>query len=292
MKPAPFEYLAPATVAETLELLAAHGADGKLLAGGQSLVPMLNFRLARPETLIDINNVAELAYIARRDGALHIGALTRHAELERSALVAEHWPLLTEALRWLAHPPIRNRGTIGGSVAHADPAAELPVALTALDARFIVRSTRGRRVLDPDEMFVGPLQSGLEPDELLVEIRVPPLTRPFGCAFLELARRHGDFALGGVAVVLARECADQGERSRADGTRVVLLGAGPGPRRVPEAEALLAPRPVFEEAARAAGEAAARAADPPTDPHADADYRRALAAVLTRRAVLRAWERT
>jgi len=288
MKPAPFEYVAPTTVAETLELLATRGTDGKLLAGGQSLVPMLNFRIARPETLIDINNVAELSYIDRRDGELHIGALTRHAELERSALVADHWPLLGEALRWVAHPPIRNRGTIGGSVAHADPAAELPVALTALDARFVAESHRGRRVLDPDEMFVGPLQSGLEPDELLVEIRIPPLARPFGCAFLELARRHGDFALGGVAVVLGRG----GDRCREGGARVVLLGAGPGPRRAPEAEALLAARPVDEDAARAAGEAAGRAADPPTDPHADAGYRRHLAYVLTRRAVLRAWERT
>ena len=287
MKPAPFEYVAPATVAETLELLAAHGAGGKLLAGGQSLTPMLNFRLARPETLIDINDVAELSYVERRAGTLHIGALTRHAELERSALVAAHWPLLPEALRWLAHPPIRNRGTIGGSVAHADPAAELPVALTALDARFVARSHRGRRVLHPGEMFAAPLQSGLEPDELLVEIEIPPLPEPSGCAFVEHARRHGDFALGGVAVVLARD----GDRCRSGGARVVLLGAGPGPRRVPDAEALLAAEPVGEDAARAAGEAAAVAADPPSDPHADAAYRRRLASVLTRRAVLRAWER-
>lgn len=288
MKPAPFEYVAPATVAEVLELLADRGAESKVLAGGQSLVPMLNFRLARPETLIDINQLAELAYIARRDGELRIGALTRHAELERSVLVAEHWPLLTEALGRLAHPPIRNRGTIGGSVAHADPAAELPVALTALDARFVADSRRGRRVLDPDAMFTGPLQSGLEPDELLVEIRVPAVAPPTGSAFVEHARRHGDFALGGVAVTLGRD----GDRCREDGARIVLLGAGPGPRRVPEAEALLAARPFDEDAARAAGEAAARAADPPSDPHADAAYRRRLAAVLTRRAVLRAWERT
>ncbi len=287
MKPAPFDYVAPHTVAETLELLARHGADGKVIAGGQSLMPMLNFRLARPETLIDINNVAELSYIDRRDDVLHVGALTRHAELEHSALVAEHWPLLTEAMRWLAHPPIRNRGTIGGSVAHADPAAELPVALTALDARFIAESHRGRRVLGPGEMFAGPLQSGLELDELLVEIQVPAVEAPSGCAFLEHARRHGDFALGGVAVMLGRD----GDRCRERGTRIVLLGAGPGPRRVPEAEALLAARPVDEAAAREAGEAAAGAADPPSDPHADAAHRRRLAAVLTRRAVLQAWER-
>jgi CO/xanthine dehydrogenase FAD-binding subunit len=287
MKPAPFAYLAPRTVAETLELLARHGTEGKVLAGGQSLMPMLNFRIARPETLIDINNVAELSYIERRDGALHIGALTRHAELEHSPLVAEHWPLLTEAMRWLAHPPIRNRGTIGGSVAHADPAAELPAALTALDARFVADSHRGRRVLGPAEMFAGLLQSGLEPDELLVEIQVPALTPPSGSAFLEHARRHGDFALGGVAVVLGRE----GDRCRERDARVVLLGAGPGPLRVLEAESLLGARPVDEATARAAGEAAAAAADPPSDPHADAAHRRRLAAALTRRAVLLAWER-
>lgn len=287
MKPPRFDYAAPTTVAETLELLARRGGEGKVLAGGQSLMPMLNFRIARPEALIDINNVAELSYITRSDGALHIGALTRHAELEHSSLVAEHWPLLTEAMRWLAHPPIRNRGTIGGSVAHADPAAELPVALTALDARFVADSQRGRRVLDPEGMFVGPLQSGLEPDELLVEIRVPALRRPSGCVFLEHARRHGDFALGGVAVVLGRD----GDRCREGSARIVLLGAGPAPRRVPEAESLLAARPVDEDVARAAGDAASRAADPPSDPHADADHRRRLAAVLTRRAVLTAWER-
>jgi CO/xanthine dehydrogenase FAD-binding subunit len=288
MKPAPFHYLAPRTVAETLELLARHGAEGKVLAGGQSLMPMLNFRLARPETLIDINDVAELAYITRNDGTLCIGALTRHAELEHSALVAEHWPLLTQAMRWLAHPPIRNRGTIGGSVAHADPAAELPVALTALDARFVVESHRGRRALGPSEMFAGLLQSGLKLDELLVEIQVPAVEPPSGSAFLEHARRHGDFALGGAAVVLGRD----GDRCRAGTTRIVLLGAGPRPVRVPEAEALLAGRPLDDAAARDAGEAAAAAAEPPSDPHADAAHRRRLAAVLTRRAVLQAWERT
>jgi len=287
MKPPPFHYLAPETIAETVELLARHGAEGKVLAGGQSLMPMLNFRIARPETLIDINNVAELSYIRELEGTLHIGALTRHAELEHSALVAAGWPLLTEAMHWLAHPPIRNRGTVGGSVAHADPAAELPVALTALDARFVADSHRGRRELTPDEMFVGPLQSGLEPDELLVEIRVPGVGRPSGSAFVEHARRHGDFALGGVAAVLARE----GDRCREGGARIVLLGAGPGPRRVPEAEALLAARTVDADSAGAAGEAAARVADPPSDPHADAAHRRRLASVLTRRAVLRAWER-
>ncbi|HET9126194.1 MAG TPA: xanthine dehydrogenase family protein subunit M [Solirubrobacteraceae bacterium] len=287
MKPAPFDYVAPGTVAETLELLTRHGEDGKLLAGGQSLMPMLNFRIAQPETLIDINNLDELSYITSHGQTLHIGALTRHAALERSPLVAAGWPLLTEALRQLAHAPIRNRGTIGGSVAHADPAAELPVALTALDACFIADSERGRRVLDPGEMFIGSLQSGLAPDELLVEIRIPAMAPGSGSAFLEHARRHGDFALGGAAVVLARD----GARCRPGSARVVLLGAGTGPLRVTDAEALLSGRPVDEAAATGAGEAAARAARPPSDPHATADHRRRLASVLTRRAVLRAWER-
>jgi CO/xanthine dehydrogenase FAD-binding subunit len=289
VKPAPFEYLAPATIEETVALLERHGEAGKILAGGQSLVPLLNFRLARPDVVIDINRVSGLSYITRREGRLRIGALTRHAHLERSAVVAEHWPLLTEAAGQLAHPQIRNRGTVGGSVAHADPSAELPTALTALDATFVATSPRGRRELDCAEMFAGPLISGLEPDELLVEIAVPAVAPPAGWAFHEFSRRHGDFALGGVAVMLPRA----GDRCRAGGMgpRVVLLGAGPGPCRVPAAETLLVERPVDPECARRAGAEALAIAAPPSDAHGDADYRRELLATLTERAVLRAWER-
>lgn len=196
MKPAPFDYAAPATLDEALGLL---GDDAKPLAGGQSLVPLLNFRLARPRLLVDLNGVAGLAGIRREEGSLRIGAMTRQRALERSRLVADSWPVLHEAVGHVAHPAIRNRGTVGGSVAHADPAGELGCALAALDARFHVRSRRGARVLTSAELFAAPLQTTLEPDELLVEIEVQPMEGP--SAFEEHARTHGDFALACVAVV-------------------------------------------------------------------------------------------
>jgi CO/xanthine dehydrogenase FAD-binding subunit len=218
MKPAPFEYDAPESLDEALELLASYGDETKVLAGGQSLVPLLNFRLARPERLVDINRIAELSYIRRDGDRLKLGALTRTAQLERSELVAEQWPILREAVCYAGHPQIRSRGTVGGSVAHADPAAELPVALTALGARFVVRSARGERTLEAGELFAGYLTTTLEPDELLVEIDVPPLPVGAGTAFVEYARVHGDFALAGAAVVHSRK-----------GTTIALLGAGPVP---------------------------------------------------------------
>jgi CO/xanthine dehydrogenase FAD-binding subunit len=244
MKPAPFEYDAPASVEEALDLLARYGDEAKVLAGGQSLVPLLNFRLARPERLVDINRIAELAFVRESDGRLRLGALTRTATLERSELVAERWPLLREAVRHSGHPQIRSRGTVGGSVAHADPAAELPVALTALGARFVVRSMRGTRTLSADELFAGFLTTTLEPDELVVEIDVPRLPPAAGTAFVEYARVHGDFALAGAAVVLS-----------ADGAAIVLLRAAPTPLRVPAAERALV-EGADEDAARLAAAAA------------------------------------
>jgi CO/xanthine dehydrogenase FAD-binding subunit len=211
MKPAPFDYRAPRAIDEALALL---GEDAKALAGGQSLVPLLNFRLARPKLLVDLNGIASLAGIRRRNGSLWIGALTRQRALERSRVVAEGWPVLRDAVGHVAHPAIRNRGTVGGSVAHADPAAELPCALAALDARFHIRSRRGARTLRHGELFVGPLQSALEPDELLVEIEVPAIPAGTRQAFAEHARTHGDFALACVAVV---------------GNRIGLAGVGPTP---------------------------------------------------------------
>jgi CO/xanthine dehydrogenase FAD-binding subunit len=211
VKPAPFDYAAPLTIDDALALL---GEDAKPLAGGQSLVPLLNFRLARPKLLVDLNGVEGLAGIRRRGGALWIGALTRQAALERSRVVAEGWPVLRDAVRHVAHPAIRNRGTVGGSVAHADPAAELPCALAALDARFHVRSRHGTRTLSHEEFFVGPLQSALASDELLVEIEVPAVAEGIRQTFAEHARTHGDFALACVAVV---------------GDRIGLGGVAPTP---------------------------------------------------------------
>jgi CO/xanthine dehydrogenase FAD-binding subunit len=241
VKPPPFEYSAPQSVEGALALL---DDDSKVLAGGQSLVPLLNFRLARPERIVDINRIEELAYIRTGDGdTLRIGALARQADLERSQLVAERWPLLAQAVRLVGHPQIRSRGTICGSVAHADPTAELPVALTALDARFHVRGSGGDRTVSADELFVGPLTTSLRPAELLVEIEVPPLPPAARCAFQEYARTHGDFAIAGAAVMLAPGHA-----------AVALLGAGWTPRRAPAAERALAGGAEAREAAALAAE--------------------------------------
>ena len=260
MKPAPFEYVAARSLDEAVGLL---GEEAMALAGGQSLVPLLNFRLARPEVLVDINGLSELAGLERDAGVLRIGALTRQSALERSEVVTAGWPLLSQAVRFVGHPQIRNRGTVGGSVAHADPAAELPVALAALDARFTAQSPRGRRALAAAELFVGPLTTALEPDELLVEIEVPSPPEGAGSAFVEHTRTHGDFAIAGAAAVVA-------PRERA---AIAVLGAGPTPLRTPAAERALvdgaAPR-----------EAAAVAASPVEDAH-----RRALIAELVRRAI-------
>lgn len=289
MKPPSFDYVAPTAIEETLAELERHGEDGKILAGGQSLVPLLNFRLARPRVLIDINRVQQLSYIRRREGALHVGALTRHAALERSPLAREGWPLLGEALRELAHPQIRNRGTVGGSVAHADPAAELPVVLTALGATFVVRSAQRTRLLGADDMFRDQLTSGLDGDELLIEVRIPELAPGAGWAFLELARRRGDFALGGVATV---GCRDADGRGFAPGIRIVLLGAAGVPLRATEAEEIVRSQPFDRRLAQDAAAAAAAASEPPSDIHGDERYRRGLLATLTERALVAAWERS
>jgi CO/xanthine dehydrogenase FAD-binding subunit len=198
VKPAPFDYAAPSTLDEALALL---GDDVKPLAGGQSLVPLLNFRLARPRLVVDVNGVPGLSTIRQSGGVLRIGALVRQSALERSSLVADRWPVLREAVRHVAHQAIRNRGTVGGSIAHADPAAELPCALAALGARMHVRSARAGRTLEAADFFLGPLQTALEPDELLVEIEVPPVRDGAHQGFAEHARTHGDFALACVAVV-------------------------------------------------------------------------------------------
>jgi CO/xanthine dehydrogenase FAD-binding subunit len=278
VKPAPFAYERPRSVEETLDLLARDGDETKILAGGQSLVPLLNFRLARPERLLDVNRIDELSYLRRRDGALHVGALTRTATLEHSPLVAARWPVLVEAARLVGHPQIRSRGTVGGSVAHADPAAELPAALAALGASFHLRSRGGARTLAAEEFFVTHLTTALEPDELLVEIRVPPLRPRTGTAIVEHARVHGDFALGGAAAVVS--LADDATCSRAS---VVLLAAAPTPLRARAAEESLVGTRLRPAELAGAAELAAK------DVRADG-YRRALAAELTRRALALAAE--
>ncbi|HKP18545.1 MAG TPA: xanthine dehydrogenase family protein subunit M [Gaiellaceae bacterium] len=285
MKPAPFAYDRAESVEETLALLAEHGDDAKVLAGGQSLVPLLNFRLARPERLIDINEVDELDRL-EVNGAVRIGALTRQSTLEHSDEIAAKVPLLQEAMRFVAHPQIRNRGTVGGSVAHADPSAELPAVLSALDAVYHLRSRAGTRTVSSDEMFVTHLTTALRPDELLTEIEVPVPAPGTGSAFLEFARRHGDFALAGAVVLVAQ---------RGDGTceraSIALLAAGPVPVRAVEAEEALAGQRVDDGVAREAAATAVRDVRPLGDIHGGAAYRRKALEALVRRALLLANDR-
>jgi len=224
MKPPPFEYHRPSDVDEALALLAEHGEEAKVLAGGQSLVPMMNFRIARPGHLIDISRLRELSYIRAGGGRLRIGAATRQATVERSPLVAAGWPLLTAALECVAHPQIRARGTFGGSLAHADPAAELPVAIAALGATLHVRSVRGRRAVSWRDFFQSALVTSLGDDELLVEVELPAPPRRAGAAFTEYATRHGDFALAGAAALITVD-GDGGCTELA----LSLLAAGPAP---------------------------------------------------------------
>ena len=287
MKPAPFDYFTPATVDEALALLDTHGGDAKPLAGGQSLIPAMNFRLARPAVLVDLNRISELAYVRAESGSLAVGAMTRQRVVERSDVVARAAPLLAEAMPSIAHPQIRNRGTMGGSIAHADPSAELPAVMLALEAQFRATSATGERSIPAGEFFRGMLETALAPGELLVEIAVPPLPARTGTAFVEMARRHGDYALVGVAAVVTLD-----GKGRCRAARVALLSVGDGPVLAAEAGKVLAGQAPSEELVRAAGDTAAtRDVDPPSDVHATAAYRRQLVAVLTRRALARAFER-
>jgi carbon-monoxide dehydrogenase medium subunit len=285
MKPPAFAYHAPTTVAEVLGLLRAHGPEAKILAGGQSLLAMMKLRLARPPMLIDLNRVRELEYVREGDGVLAFGALTRLYQLE-SDLVRRACPILAEAARHIAHPAIRNRGTVCGSLAHADPAAELPVLALALDAELGALGPRGARRLPARDFFVTYLTTALEPDELLVEARFPRLRPGAGWAFAELSRRAGDFALVAVAAVLER-----GPGGTVTEARIALGAVAERPVRCPEAEASLRGRPGGIAAFREAAAAAAQPLDPPADVHGSAAYRKQVARVLVERALTRAWDR-
>jgi carbon-monoxide dehydrogenase medium subunit len=269
-------------------LLADFGYEAKVLAGGQSLIPTMNFRLAQPAVLIDLNNIAELVYIrSEADGGLRIGAMTRQAQVEHSQVVARSAPLLHEAMPLIAHPQIRNRGTIGGSLAHADPASELPAVLLTLGGRVQARSRRGSRTIAAEDLFLGIFTTSLEPDEILTEVYIPPAPPRSGFAVTEVARRHGDYALVGVAawVVL-------GEDGACRQARLSFFGVGDGPIFARQACALLqGQRPEPGLIAEAAQVAASADVDPQSDIHASAAYRRHLVAVLGRRALTTAFAR-
>ena len=282
MKPPKFDYHAPASVDEALALLERYGGDAKILAGGQSLVPLLNFRLSRPAALIDLNRIPALAYIRSQDGEVRFGAMTRQRTIEFSPVVAERVPLLTEATRWVGHLPIRSRGTIGGSIAHADPSAEYPAVLRALEGSVVARGPKGERVVAAGELFRSYLTTSLAAEEILVEVRLPAMPAGAGYAFEELARRHGDFALVGIAAVIARDDA------RCTFARLATSGTGPVPVRLREAEQILERDGLGDAAIEAAGRRASELVEPDADIHASADYRRHLTGVLTGRAIKRA----
>jgi CO/xanthine dehydrogenase FAD-binding subunit len=284
MKPAKFDYYDPTTVEEALGLMAQFGDQARPLAGGQSLVPLMNFRLIRPVYLIDLNGVSELRYLKTDNGILRIGATTRQRELERSVEVAEHWPLLRDAAGFIGHIQIRNRGTVGGSVAHAFPSAELPVAMVTLNASFILRSTANRRTVGAEEFFISYMTTELKAEELLTEIQVPALHEKSGWSYQEVSRRHGDFALAGAASLLAIDV-----KGNIDQARLTLTGATPMRARGAE-EWLLGQKPsdaLFREAARRATDDL----EQDSDIHASADYRRDACAALAQRALTQAASR-
>jgi carbon-monoxide dehydrogenase medium subunit len=287
MKPASFEYHRPDSVDEALGLLAEHGYDAKLLAGGQSLVPAMNFRLAAPAVLIDLNRIPGLDGLAEAEGGLRIGAMVRQRVAERSPVVASRAALLAETLPYVAHAQIRNRGTIGGSIAHADPAAELPAVMLALDARFHLRGPSGTRVVTAGDFFTGLFGTALEAEEMLVEVEIPTAAPRTGWAFDEVSRRHGDYALAGIAATVQVD-----DAGRCTSARIALLSVGDGPVLAAEAAAALVGGEPSEAAIRAAAEAAAqRDIDPPGDIHASPAYRRQLVDVLVRRVLPRAFAR-
>ena len=284
MKPAPFDYLAATSAEEAIAALVQHGDEAKLLAGGQSLVPMLNLRLARPAVLVDINRAAELDYLRETDGRVHIGAIRRQAAVERWA--RERLPLLATALKHVGHLAIRNRGTVVGSVAHADPASELPALLLCLDGDVVARGPRGDRVIPAGALYRAPLTTSVAADELVTEARFT-LPRPeAGWGFAEVARRHGDFALVGAAALL---WLDGG--GRVAGARLAFFGVGSTPTRGTAAETALTGQTPSTERIVAAARAAAAVLQPEGDLHASARYRQDVAAVLAERTLAEAWKR-
>lgn len=286
MKPAPFTYAAPESVAEVIALLDTHGDAAKLLAGGQSLTPMMNLRLASPAYIIDLNCLAGLDYIEERDGYLAIGAMTRQRRLERSEVVRQHYPLLAETARLIGHPATRNRGTVGGSIAHADPAAELPALLLTYGGSVVAHGSDGDREIPAEDFFVSYFTTALEPGELLTEVRLRRWPEGTGCCFLEESRRYGDYAVVGVSALMHLD-AD----GRCDEVAVTLFGVGEAPYPVAQAASLLVGQIPGEERLSAVGQAAAEGVEPEDDVHASAAFRRHLSAVLTRRVLRTAAER-
>ena len=283
LKPPPFKYVAARDLDHALEVLARAGGDAKILAGGQSLMPMMNFRLITPAILLDINRIAGMDRIAQQPDRLTLGALVRHRTTATNPVILARFPILAHATTHVAHDTVRNRGTFVGSLCHADPAAEMPMIALLLNAEITIASARGVRRLHARDFFIAPLTTALEADEIVTAVDLPYLPERTGWGFQEFARRHGDYALAAVAVTMSRQ------DGRAHGVRIAVMGVGDTPARVPEAEAILDGNDLGPLASAIA--AVRSAADPTTDLHASAEYRRHLLGVLAGRAIKAAWDR-
>jgi aerobic carbon-monoxide dehydrogenase medium subunit len=282
VKPAKFEYHAPASVDEALAILRRYDGEARVLAGGQSLVPMMNFRLATPKAIIDLNRIAGLAYVEEEGGIVRIGSMTRQRRLEFDPLVAAKLPLLREALRWVGHLPTRSRGTIGGSIAHADPSAEIPMVLQTLEGEVVARGPQGERRVAAQDLFEAALTTSLAPLEIITEVRFPSMPGQAVSAVEEFARRKGDFAIAAVAVMLVRD----GERCTK--ARLATAGVGPASIRLRDAEAILEQQGLGQAAIAEAADKAKAQVDPVSDLNGSAEYRRHLTGVLTSRAIAKA----
>ena len=279
MKPPAFEYVRATSLADALQVLGRHGGDAKVLAGGQSLVPMLNLRVVRPAVLVDINRVPDLDYVRVDGKELAIGALARHSALHDSEVVARHCPLMTEAYRHVAHKPIRNRGTIGGNISHADPASEMPAVLAATNAVVVAKSAKEERRIAAKDFFVGPMQTALRPGELVTEIRIPLAPPGQGWAFEEEANRKGDFAMAAIAatVTLAGGACSQ--------AALAVAGMGDRASRLADAEGVLTGKPLDDAQIAKAAALARSSVRPDASYHADAEFKRDLVATLVERAL-------
>ncbi len=287
MKPAPFEYHAPDSIEQAIELFGQYDGEAKILAGGQSLVPAMNFRVVQPSVLIDLNRVSELSYIREDGEVIRVGSMARERHLEFDSSIAKHTPLLHEAVPFIAHPQIRNRGTIGGSIVHADPAAELPVLMLALSGRLKARNAAGERWIDAQDFFVGMFTTALEPDEILVEIELPFSSQRTGWSFMEVAPRAGDYALMGVAALVTLDDASKCKRAK-----LVYLNAGEGPVEAKEAAQLLEGEPLHDELiVSAASKASQDEINPFGNVHTSSEFQRHLANVLTKKALKQAIQR-
>jgi carbon-monoxide dehydrogenase medium subunit len=286
MIPDGFEYIAPKTVAEAVGLLKTHGAEAKPLAGGHSLVPLMKLRLAAPRYLIDLNRIPGMAYIREADGALRIGAMTRHSDLETSELIRTRYPLLADAARVIADPLVRNMGTIGGSLAHADPAGDWGAAMLAVRATVAATGPRGERVIPIDEFVVDTFQSALSPDEILTEVRIPQPPARSGAAYLKLERKVGDFAIVAVGAYVVLDGS-----GRCEQVGIGLCNVGPTSLRAKGAEARLRGQSPTDGVIADAAKVAAAECDPATDLRGPAEYKRDMVRVLTARALKRALQK-